>query len=211
MSLFTNLSLLNKEGKFNMHRHDQKKHSKLLLAFIFLLLLIAIPWRIIPLAAGKTFSFSNVPKTYKEIKKITKDSQYSIIELRSVDLFHDVYCIEFDCHNFSSSDPSQCNKAFQETINAFETIVSASDDGSDFYNKKIKIELRQSESLPLTIELCNYKPDADPSGDENNDFVFNRIISLGINFPLNDISILDDLNYEIKYLDIGPNCKLEKR
>ena len=75
------------------------------------------------------------------------------------------------------------------------------------YNKKLQLTIRESDSLPELVIICNYEYDIKAvKSNVENEFSFSDIVSINIDCPVTNLDCLK--NRKKLILETGSNCDL---
>lgn len=174
--------------------------------FVLLLIFLLKPG-FISMIFEKAKHQTNVPEIQKEIEGIIDANDFSVISFMNVNYNQGVYTVSFYCEKLNINNTAGCNTALTESVKAFERIVSETADSSELYDKKICLRTRINGQLPYIIELCNYEHDYGRINEQLKEPDFKKLISVYIDFPVDDISVIDKHKEEIIKIGFGSNCK----
>ena len=175
-----------------------------------LIFVVLLSWRFILYAGLSNNVKTNVPEVASEIETIINIESFNSIELKNVSYVDGIYHITFFCKGINYDNTSECNALLKESVNVFEEITSHIDTSSKLFNSKLYVEFRINGSLPYNIKLCNFEYDFDSAQSKTGKTVFNKLVSVNIDFPLDDLSDIYDHITDLYTINIGSNCLVKE-
>lgn len=184
-----------------------KSLAPVVIFVVFLLVLVNLP--IIIYAVGHFFNKTNVPDVYSEIKSIVDNNEYSYIKLGKVYYTDDdIYRVTFFSKNLSTSNRTECNSLLNESLVVFDEITSQIGKASELYDKRLCIEFEEDGSTGYNITFCNYEYDFGKIKSVPGETVFDKLVSVHIDYPVDNIAAVEARRDEIRKLHLGSNCKV---
>ena len=181
-----------------------KKHKKrkiILPILTSVLLIILLNWRVIVKFTGD--AIKNLNKNYREINRIINDEKFRYLTVNNVTENDGVFqiCLEL------TGSTDDYDKILEESVKAFDDITNKVNRSSDMYNKKLQLTIRESDSLPELVIICNYEYDFKAVKSKvENEFSFSDIVSINIDCPVTNLDCLK--KRKILILETGSNCDL---
>lgn len=144
----------------------------------------------------------------REIKQIVSSYELTHIEYQyTTKMRNGTYNIVFYSKGLSASEES--DMMLKETVDIYYSILNSIKKSSKLYNSRISLEVSESPSLPLCIELYNYQYNMVSVNAQIGDISFYDLVSVKIDCPITNLKPLEGSKDEILFLWLGANCETD--